>query len=259
MASGNDIRPIYIYALVDPVTDQIRYVGMSVNPSRRLQLHVRDLRGKTHKSCWIAKLKGIGQIPRMVILEECDSDTWKVRERWWIDKLTSDGLRLTNGTRGGDGVLGLKHTPEGKAKMRAAKLGKPLSPEVKALLLGFAGRKHSQETKEKLRQIKLNCSQETRNKLSRALTGKKLSLATRKKISQIKSAQSIEVRKKIAETLRGRKASPETRAKMSATRKGKKLPPRSTEYKSKMSRITRAYYAVKANKNQLPLFLDEAK
>jgi hypothetical protein len=36
-------NPIYIYGLVDPRTDKIRYVGKSNNPERRLYAHIKDV------------------------------------------------------------------------------------------------------------------------------------------------------------------------------------------------------------------------
>lgn len=56
----------------------------------------------------------------------------------------SAGIKLANRTDGGDGVSGLKMSKETKAKMRAAKLGKPATR-------GTTGMKFSEETKAKMK------------------------------------------------------------------------------------------------------------
>lgn len=86
-------------------------------------------------------------------------------------------------------------------------------------------------------------SSETCRKLSEALTGRSLSEAHCLNIRASKANVGIETREKLRLAHLGRKASPETRAKMSAARKGKKLSAdhrakiakRSEETKQKMS------------------------
>lgn len=72
-----------------------------------------------------------------------------------ISNLLRAGIRLCNMTAGGEGLNGLKHRDETKAKISSANIGKNLgkkpSEETKAKLSrARKGRKHSKETKEKI-------------------------------------------------------------------------------------------------------------
>lgn len=94
----------YIYGLVDPRTNRIRYIGKADNPQRRLTNHLADARrGVVSVRCrWLRKLMKLGLVPTVEILEEVPVDRWDEAERWWIARL-SLSHDLTNGTHGGDG------------------------------------------------------------------------------------------------------------------------------------------------------------
>ena len=121
---------IYIYGLICPEKQCVRYVGKSINPSARLKVHTSraeyDNKRKLHRRNWIKSLALKGLIPTLTILEITDSNSWEVREIYWISKLRKDGHALTNmakGGAGGSGHLGHKHSPETKRKMSLAKQG----------------------------------------------------------------------------------------------------------------------------------------
>lgn len=60
----------------------------------------------------------------VTVLEGCaDEVELDERERWWIAKLGTHGERGYNLTDGGDGVKGLVHTPETRARMSEARRG----------------------------------------------------------------------------------------------------------------------------------------
>lgn len=94
--------PSYIYALVDPRTDEIRYVGKSSDPHRRFDEHVKREGYNRHKQNWIRQLERLGLAPELVVLEECNGD-WQERERFWIAYGFSEGWPLTNIGSGGEG------------------------------------------------------------------------------------------------------------------------------------------------------------
>lgn len=92
----------YIYALVCPLTNKVRYIGKSNNPVRRYTEHMDD-NANTAKVRWLRKIKRHGLQPSLLILERCDRILWRERERYWISIGKQLGWPLTNGTDGGDG------------------------------------------------------------------------------------------------------------------------------------------------------------
>lgn len=87
-----------------------------------------------------------------------------------------------NRTAGGEGVRGLVHSAESKAKIAAASLR--LTPESRAKMSASAtGRKLSEAARAKISAANKNPTQETRNKKSAALRGRFVSAETRAKIA----------------------------------------------------------------------------
>jgi group I intron endonuclease len=124
----------FIYALVDPISKKIRYIGKSNEPKKRYYQHLyRSERKRTHKECWINKLLREGLKPELIIIEEC-SDNWQEREKFYIAQYDN----LTNSTSGGDGTENYKHTPDSILKMSEQRQGKNNA---------FYGKHHSDETK----------------------------------------------------------------------------------------------------------------
>ena len=123
----------YIYALCDPDTQEVRYVGKTKSIQERYKAHLTSQSSaNTHRKYWIRSLRKQGKKPLIKVLEEVDASIWKERERWWIAEMRQQGARLTNLTDGGEGTNGYKHTPETKAKISASNTGKKktLNPDV---------------------------------------------------------------------------------------------------------------------------------
>lgn len=102
--------PVSIYGLVDPRTDEICYVGKTIQPlSMRLQQHVWNGRTghTTHDTGrWIKEVCDAGMKPRIVLLEEVAPERWRDAERRWtaychsLRTLTNDIARAgAGGTR----------------------------------------------------------------------------------------------------------------------------------------------------------------
>lgn len=104
---------VWIYGLADE-TGLIRYIGKAKDPQKRLKQHVRDARARrginNHKEAWIRQVLACGCMPGLVVLQQCDSDTWQDAERKQIAK---HGLWLTNMSQGGV-------APECDAKTRSS-------------------------------------------------------------------------------------------------------------------------------------------
>ena len=90
-----------IYALIDPRTKCVRYVGKTKQPLLvRLRKHINDKpKHNTHKHNWIQSLITINLKPEIVMLELCNETNWVEREKYWIQYFDN----LTNLTTGGEG------------------------------------------------------------------------------------------------------------------------------------------------------------
>jgi hypothetical protein len=146
---------IHIYVLLHPQTREVRYVGRSFDPAKRLGQHIGFARAglKTWTCYWIRGLLRKGLSPQCMTIESCDESVWKEAEMFWIAYFTFIGAKLTNATAGGDGIThpkqsvreamsrltrlrntGVKFTDERKRKIGEAHKGKTLSAEHRAIL-----------------------------------------------------------------------------------------------------------------------------
>lgn len=187
----------HIYTLAHPVTNEIRYVGKADDMKARFHGHFYD-KMNNRKGNWIKHLRSQGLSPKIEVLDIVPKEDWQYWECFYILLLKSWGMRLTNGTHGGDGVVGLKHTEDAKNKVRIANIGK----------------KASQATKEKMKSsssrfwLGKKMSESLRKKLSLAHKGKKLTDDQKKNMG----------RKGVDHHFYGKKFTEEHKAKLWATR-----------------------------------------
>lgn len=126
-------QPAYIYALTEPETGYVRYVGKADNPQERYRKHMLPsaLAIRCRRTSWLRGLLNKNQRPGMVILEAVSQDRWKERECYWMAFYRALGCNLVNTAQGGSGgVLPEWVTPEAKAKMSAAQMGKKRDPDA---------------------------------------------------------------------------------------------------------------------------------
>ena len=126
-----------IYALSDPRTDEVRYVGKSCSGMARPRQHTYPSFLKKYEHLhlyrWVNKLLGVGLQPQVEIVEELAGPEGLAEvERFWIEQFLAWGFRLTNLTAGGDGASGRIMTSATKEKIAATKRGKK-RPEISLL------------------------------------------------------------------------------------------------------------------------------
>lgn len=98
---------VFIYALTEPITHEIRYIGKTNNLYERYYMHLQELQEPTkkhyHSKNWIRELFSRGYAPKIEVLETCNQSNWQEREMYWIEFYKRLGTNLTNMTKGGDG------------------------------------------------------------------------------------------------------------------------------------------------------------
>jgi hypothetical protein len=142
----------YIYTLSDPDTNEIRYVGKTINLNKRYSQHINlnNIKSNTHRDNWMVKVIRSGKLPIFDVLDEVNSDEWKYWEIYWISQIKTWGFNLTNSNEGGEGGIcseetkkkisekqkgnkyriGCKHSDIAKLNMSNAQKGKKQSIET---------------------------------------------------------------------------------------------------------------------------------
>jgi len=97
---SDSTTPMYIYALCEPGTRTIRYIGQAADPLKRLQAHwtgVGQLSAMSSpKDEWLAVLKRKRNRPRIFILDTSDPAGVDDLERRYIENYVAYGYALTN-------------------------------------------------------------------------------------------------------------------------------------------------------------------
>jgi hypothetical protein len=107
--------PRYIYELLDPRTNEVRYVGKTKNLKKRYNAHLSNLGSMTKKTSWIKSLKAKNLKPIMRVIAVTTEKHINNSEISYI----KNSSNLTNGTCGGDGQSNM--SAETRAKIRLTK------------------------------------------------------------------------------------------------------------------------------------------
>jgi hypothetical protein len=141
---------VRIYAMIDPVTLEAKYVGQTRNRlSARMWGHIR---GTTNakKMDWLNGLIERGLRPVMMELDRADENNADELECFWIDNLRFIGADIFNIYAGGPGgAKGIHyHTEESKRRISESRRGSITSQETKDKLSNiFKGREPSNKGK----------------------------------------------------------------------------------------------------------------
>lgn len=225
------MKTALVYTLTDPRNNEVRYVGVTIQKLQaRLRGHLR-YKGKDHRTAWVQSLLREGVIPVIDQIDVVPIEDRGEAEQRWIAIYRERGADLTNGTDGGLGCLGYKHTDEARSKMSQDRKGRP-SPNK--------GKSMPAEQRELLRQATLRQYEQDpqkREKVSQTHKGKTISAEHRAAISAGATRKWQEWRES------GQQISEETREKI--RRAAKTRPPRkpiSEETRARMAEARRLYW-----------------
>jgi group I intron endonuclease len=121
----------FIYALCEPGTRIIRYIGKVNDIKKRLKSHSEDsVRYNTHRAIWMRKILASGLKPEALILKSVPMKEWQEWEMSYIRNARMLGFDLVN-----------KLSPESRKKLSESIRGEKH--------YGF-GKKRSEETRYKI-------------------------------------------------------------------------------------------------------------
>ena len=144
--------PYIVYALSDPYSGDIRYIGQtSRGVDRRFAKHKENarLRVKSHLYNW---MRSLPTSPLLEIIEECENkSSLDEAEIFYICYFRSLGFDLTNLTNGGDGTVGYRLSIEQRKAIGVRNLGRRASRETRERMsAAHEGHVTSQETRDKI-------------------------------------------------------------------------------------------------------------
>lgn len=223
-----------IYTIRNTVNGKV-YVGSAICFKSRFSRHITRLKKGDHHSPKLQKA-WIKYGSEAFLFEplEAVSDVGCLlsREQFWIESLSAFGENGYNMTPRAGSHLGAKRSPEVRANMGKANIGRKHTPEAMAKIIQ-ANRNRPPAT------------EETRAKIAAAHKGKKRSAEA---VAAMVAAQRLfydsgkkrtpvteETRRKISESGKGRGHTPEAAAKIAAAHRGVKRPPMSKEWKEKIA------------------------
>ncbi len=109
-----------IYILIDPESNEVKYVGKSNNPQRRFGRHL-SRNTNARKQQWLNSLKDKSLTPELLIIDVVNVLEWEFWEYHYINLYKSWGFNLLNLQEGGrhnsSGFKNCKHNNETKSKI----------------------------------------------------------------------------------------------------------------------------------------------
>lgn len=194
-----------IYAITNLVNGKV-YIGSATLFRKRWSLHKRNLRAGTHhcvplQRAW--RKYGEGAFDFIILEEVADRSRLLIREQAWMD--SRPGRETYNMAKVAGSRLGMKNSPEMRAKISAANKGRFISEERRAQMRASA----LARSPETVARVNASRPPLVHTAASKAAISAKLKGIVR----------SAETRAKIGAGSKGRTHSPETTAKRLATRR----------------------------------------
>lgn len=194
-----------IYGLYDPESDELRYVGQTINPpSQRLAAHLApsSLRNShTYLANWLRCVLQRGLKPEMRVLDFAkDQHELDALEIAYIAWGRVVGVRLVNTASGGGGLFGFSPSAETKEKIAAKQRGVPRAKHTIEWKIAQSQRMKNRppnpELLMKMRQSRIGShhTSETKAKISLSKKGQKPWISGRKhtESTRIKIREAIE-------------------------------------------------------------------
>ena len=227
-----------IYAVVCTINGK-QYVGQTIQSlDSRWKAHISK-RGTLPGFSKAIKKYGADAFTLRVLDTADTAEELNLKEQHWVRVLNTIAPAGYNLNEGGDAIRHVGYvSPETRAKMRAARLGKSLSQATKnKIRAALTGTTQPTEVVAKrtevIREMWASRRDELSKKISLATTGKVRSDAVRAQMSEARKG--IPMKESARQKKLGTKASPETREKMRLAQTGKAKSPESIE-KSKLAR-----------------------
>lgn len=146
-----DMKPVFIYALCEPGTRTVRYIGQTLNPEKRFREHVwHSRKRRTHLGNWIRELQRRGVRPNLVVIREVPYSDWPEAERSFIRIARGLGMRLVNSTEGGEGVVPTSETRKKLRERWSIQRRMAQAERMRRVSEGNRGRSFSKEHRDKL-------------------------------------------------------------------------------------------------------------
>ncbi len=249
-----------VYTIINAINGK-RYVGSTVNLRQRLWEHKHNLERGLHRNAHLQNAwnKYGADNFNFLVLFCCPVEQILILEQQAIDKKAEYNISPKAGN-----CLGVKHTPEMRAKLSIVKTGKHPNEETrKRMAAAQMGRHHSDETKAKIsaanRGVKKSpelCAAMSfaRKGEKGVFFGKHHTEETKAKIAEANKGHgrpigykhTPETKQKISVALKGKAKSPEFCALMREARKGEKCcmwgTYASDETKARMSAARKAWW-----------------